>query len=94
MVRGFSKYTRITMQRLFGVLVNGRFQATARTRARPLVSWIEHGPTTTSRRWSSPRRMFAICFAGLMDGRRCLFRGGQLFLQKDRRQNDFRPLDA
>ena len=59
-VRGFSKYTRITSSR-------SSFSSSDSARSRRAyssacsLSWMEHGPTTTSRRGSSPCTMAATC---------------------------------
>ena len=55
-VRGFSKYTRITTSRSF----LRRSASALRRRAYSMaasVSWMEQGPITTSRRSSAPNRM-------------------------------------
>ena len=55
-VRGFSKYTRMTTYRASASLSRSGSSRPAYSRA-ALTSWIEQGPTTTSSRSSCPRRI-------------------------------------
>ena len=55
-VRGFSKYTRMKMHRFSLSFSRSSTSRVAYSRA-ATGSWIEHGPTTTSNRSSSPCTM-------------------------------------
>ena len=55
-VRGFSKYTRITISSSPACCLRCAARRPAYSNA-ARVSWIEHGPITTARRSSSPARM-------------------------------------
>ena len=55
-VRGFSKYTRITMQRS-GASSSAALRRRSAYSWAAAGSWTEHGPTTTSSRSLRPARM-------------------------------------
>jgi hypothetical protein len=55
-VRGFSKYTRMTIHRRSASSSRSPASRVAYSRA-PFSSWIEHGPMTTSSRGSVPSRI-------------------------------------
>ena len=58
-VRGFSKYTRMAT-RILSLILTERSASFAAYSRPAWVSWIEHGPTMTRRRSSSPRSVRAI----------------------------------
>ncbi|RCM35166.1 hypothetical protein PA171_04334 [Pseudomonas aeruginosa] len=55
-VRGFSKYTRITRNSVSATSAASALRRSAYSWA-ALMSWMEQGPITTNRRWSLPSRM-------------------------------------
>ena len=76
-----------------GELRDGGFEERAYSRA-ALVSWMEQGPTRTSRRGSRWARMREMSSAGVEDGGEGVFGDGAFFFQKDRRKDNLGPLDA
>ena len=58
-VRGFSKYTRMTMKSVSRTLAAARASRPAYSSAAS-GSWIEHGPITTKRRGSARSRIARI----------------------------------